>query len=81
MQLATRALASPDQNGDGLVEAQDVGLLQAKAGSQDPTGDLDCDGSITPADVTLLQAHAGHACSLPTRTEPGTWGRIKTIYR
>src|SRR6185295_15437653 len=41
--LATRAVSSPDQNGDGFVDGQDYGLLQAKVGGSDPTGDLNCD--------------------------------------
>ncbi|HKQ56750.1 MAG TPA: hypothetical protein VJY35_02675 [Candidatus Eisenbacteria bacterium] len=79
--LANRALASPDQNGDGVVSAQDVTLLQAKLGTADPTGDLDCSGAVDGADLALLQAHAGHACAQPTEVRPGTWGRIKTLYR
>lgn len=79
--LETRAVASPDQNGDSVVQAQDVSLLQSKLGSADPTGDLDCNGTVDGADLALLQSHAGHACAAPTGTAPGTWGRIKTLYR
>jgi len=79
--LATRGLASPDQNGDGVVDGQDFGILQAKVGGADPTGDLNCDGAVTSADVALLQQHMGHLCTGPTPVRPGTWGRIKTIYR
>ena len=79
--LALRALASPDQNGDGIVGAADVAVLQTKLGTTDPSGDLNCDGTVDGADLAVLNAHTGHACALPTRIESGTWGRIKTLYR
>ena len=79
--LATRALASPDQDGDGLVGASDAALLQAKTGGTDPTGDLDCSASVTAADAALLDAHFGHGWNLPTAARTGTWGRLKTLYR
>jgi hypothetical protein len=44
--LATRALASPDQDGSLLVNGLDRDLLIAKGGSTDPTGDFDCDGTV-----------------------------------
>ena len=79
--LAIRALASPDQNGDGIVGAQDIALLQSRLGTTDPTGDLDCDAVVSNADLAILQSHLGHACSLRTPSRPGTWGRIKMLYR
>ncbi len=79
--LATRALASPDQDGNGIVDGQDLALLQLKLGSADPTGDLDGDGVVTGADFARLQFHAGHACNGATPAQRDTWGRVKTIYR
>jgi hypothetical protein len=79
--LALRAIASPDQNGDGIVQALDATLLQSKIGTTDPTGDFDCDGMVTSADVAILNAHMGHACAQPTPVRPDTWGRLKMLYR
>lgn len=79
--LALRAIASPDQNGDGIVQALDATLLQSKIGTSDPTGDFDGDGMVTSADLAILNAHVGHACALPTPVRPNTWGRLKMLYR
>ena len=79
--IALRALASPDQNGDAIVGAADLAVLQTKLGTADPSADLNCDGVVDAADISILNAHSGHACALPTRTGTGTWGRIKTLYR
>jgi hypothetical protein len=79
--LGRRSVVSPDQNGDEIVDAADLALLQAKLGLADPTGDFDGDGIVTAADVTLLQAHMGHACSAATPARPTSWGRLKLIYR
>lgn len=45
--LATRGMASPDQNADGIVTGLDRDLLIPKGGTSDPSGDLDCDGNVT----------------------------------
>ena len=79
--LGTRtAVASPDQNGDLVVDAADVAIAEAKLGTNDLTMDLDCDGTVTSADIAILQAHEGHR-SGPTGVQPSPWGLVKALYR
>src|SRR5262249_34825971 len=81
-EIATRTGASPDQNGDGVVNATDVAILKAKLGTNDPTADFDGDGMVTQADLALLEKHLGHSCtSAPTPTRRSTWGTLKETYR
>lgn len=79
--LGSRALASPDQDGDLAVTSGDVSIVQSKVGSADPTADFDCSGGVTASDVTVAAAHQGHSCTSPTPTARGSWGRIKVFYR
>jgi hypothetical protein len=81
--LARRNVASPDQDGNLIVDVPDLALASAKRGSPDPTADFDCDGFVTDADVDILIAHAKHVCPRPdpTPTRSGSWGLLKTIYR
>jgi hypothetical protein len=80
--LRQLTVASPDRNGDLVVDATDVALVSGRQGMVDRTADLDCDGSVVDAqDVAVAQAHVGHVCSGPTRTVPSSWGSVKTIYR
>ena len=76
-----RSVVSPDQNGDRVVDATDLALLQAKVGTTDLTGDFDGDRTVTAADVALLQAHMGHSCDAGTPAVRTTWGRLKLLYR
>ena len=76
-----RSLVSPDQNGDGVVDGADLGLLRAKVGTTDLTGDFDGDRIVTAADVAMLQAHLGHSCNAATPAVRNTWGRLKLLYR
>src|SRR5262245_7766156 len=78
--LAGRFIASPDQNGDLIVDAVDAAILGAKIGSSDPSGDLDCDGSVTPNDMSVRALHSQHSCQV-VPTEAQSWGRMKSIYR
>jgi len=78
--LAQFALASPDQDGNGDVDAGDSVVLQSKLGLDDPTGDLTCDGSVSGI-LLEFDRHVGHTCELPTDVPPATWGRLKTLYR
>jgi len=81
--LATRVTyVSPDQNGDLVVDGEDLAIATAKLGTNDPTGDFDFDGSVTAADVALVQAHLGHlaAGSGPVAARAGTWGRLKALF-
>ena len=79
--FAQRSVVSPDQNGDLVVDAANLALLQSKLGHADPTGDFDGDGIVTAADVDSLQAHRGDVCSAATPVTPSTWGRLKLRYR
>jgi len=81
--LAIRTVvASPDQNGDLIVDSTDVALARSKLGTADPGADLDGDGIVTEADVALLSAHLGHASpDHQTPALPATWGRIKLLYK
>ena len=80
--LATRPVASPDQNGSLNVDGSDVSIAMAKLGTVDPTADFDCDqGTVDKADLILLQSHFNHVCDVPTPDETRSWGRVKTIYR
>jgi hypothetical protein len=76
-----QAVASPDQNGDMVVDQSDIDLLKAKLGTKDETGDLDGDGRVTPADILIARLHLGHHAELVTETKPATWGEIKGGYR
>ena len=81
--IAQRNVASPDQNGNLMVELADLALAQAKRGSADPTADFDCDGLVTDTDVDSVVPHGKHHCP-PTDPTPATrrsWGALKTIYR
>lgn len=71
-------LASPDQNGDLLVDQTDVDLMKAKVGSKDVTADLDGDGRVTSTDVLLARLHLGHRAEATKPTRATTWGEIKS---
>jgi|SRR5262245_50532945 len=85
------ALASPDQNGNGVVvslDPQDHALFMGKLGGSDPTADFNCDGDVDADlddpnnDETFLFQHASHACEgYIDPAKRTTWGRVKTIYR
>ena len=79
--LATRSLASPDQNGSLDVLPDDEAIATAKLGSGDPTADFDCDGLVTNADLLFLEQHLGHTCDAITPTRHDSWGGIKIRYR
>jgi hypothetical protein len=76
-----RFLASPDQNGDLLVNAADEAILLAKLGSNDLSADFDADGVVTEADHQFQRAHLGHAAEQPTATSAHSWGRLKIAHR
>jgi hypothetical protein len=80
--LASRPIASPDQDGDLVVDAADIAIAQAKLGTADPTMDLDCDqGVVDQADLDAQAAHVGHQCDQKVPARPETWDRVKRLYR
>lgn len=85
--LGTRALASPDQDGNGYVyvhvfQPQNDGtLFVPKLGTSDPTADFDCNGTVTGSDETILYAHLDHACEGVVAAKRSSWGSVKSFYR
>jgi len=80
--LASRGVASPDQDGDADVDAGDQAILAAALpGPYQTTADLDCSLTLDAHDADVQSAHLGHSCApvVPVRTE--TWGRVKIVYR
>src|SRR5262245_56402780 len=78
--LATRLVASTDQDGDLDVDGTDQFDVLSKMGTPSPEADLDCDGLVTSADLTIDVNHGGHNCEV-VPTGPQSWGRTKAIYR
>jgi hypothetical protein len=80
--LATRVVASPDQNGDAVVNATDQALMALKlTGPFAPEADLNCSGSLEIGDPGILDAHLGHSCQMVVPVTPRSWGTIKIRYR
>jgi|KBSSwiStaDraftv2_1062776.scaffolds.fasta_scaffold436449_2 hypothetical protein len=85
--LRTYALASPDQNGNGmtanLLDPGDFALFAAKLGTADPTADLDCDGGLVDADDQVIYSiHAAHSCvGYVDAVSRKSWGSLKLHYR
>jgi len=84
--LRSYALASPDQNGNGLAASVidvDPALLAAKLGTVDPTADFDCSGgAVDLADQLIFNQNLSHSCDgivLPVQRH--TWGSLKSHYR
>lgn len=78
--LGSRGVASPDQNGDLIVDAADYAVAVGKVGLPDITADFDCDLLVTNADLNVVYTHAGHSCQ-PVPALQQSWGRMKAIYR
>ena len=83
VQLATRNVASPDQDGNLMVQLADLTLAVGKLGGTDPTADFDCDGTVEQSDVDYVVPHGGDVCppTDPTPASRHTWGKLTTIYR
>ncbi len=69
-------VVSLDQDGNLVVDATDVAIVQAKVGTADPTADFDGDGQVTAADVAIVQAHLGHHAPDVTAVGPDGPGRL-----
>ena len=84
--LRTYALASPDQNGNGVavnIVDVDPALFEAKVGTVDPTADFDCSGgAVDAADQLIFNQHLSHSCDgFVDAVEHRTWGSLKSHYR
>lgn len=70
--LATRtSVASFDQDGDLVVDAGDLALVDGKLGTSDPTADFDCDGVVGASDHAIAAAHLGHHATVVTGVGTG----------
>jgi hypothetical protein len=80
--LASRTVASPDQDGDLSVTSADIAIISGKLLlPYDPGADLDCDGTVSNADVSIASSHSSHNCQGVVPTEGQSWGKVKAIYR
>ena len=80
--LADVHLASPDQNGNLVVGADDAAHVHDLIGTTDPGADFDGDGLVTLADYDwMVNMHGGHSCAGVVPVQRSTWGSIKALYR
>jgi len=79
--FGSRAIASPDQDGDWVVTEADVALLAGKLGRSDSKGDFDCDGVVSITDIAIVRSHLGHMGDLLTSLRASSWGGLKIAYR
>ena len=84
--LKSYALASPDQNGNGVavgIVDVDPALFAAKLGSLDPTADFDCSGGpVDAADQSIFFRHLSQSCDgFVDDIGRRTWGSLKQHYR
>jgi hypothetical protein len=85
--MRTYALASPDQNGNGmtsnLLEPGDDALFIPKLGTMDPTADFDCDGGLVDEDdQAIYYYHGAQTCDgYVDPVNRRSWGSLKLHYR
>jgi len=84
--LRSYALASPDQDGNGVcvsIIGNDDPIFAAKLGTADPTADFDCSGGLVDfADQTYFFQHHSHSCDgIVDAARPRSWGALKIHYR
>ena len=83
--LKSYALASVDQDGDGIVgygSGADDALFAAKLGTSNATADFDCDGVVGPLDQAVFGSHHSQSCGgWIDPAQKRTWGEIKLHYR
>jgi hypothetical protein len=70
--LGSRPVASPDQDGNLVVDDADVALIEAKLGLSDASADFDCDGLVSSRDVSIARAHLGHHAAALASVPAGT---------
>jgi len=68
--LGFTRLVSPDQNGDLVVDATDMAIIESRFGTTDPGADLDNNGIVNQTDRDLAGVHLGHACGVATQGNP-----------
>lgn len=74
-------VASPDQDGNSIVDGADDAMAVARIGTTDGTADMNCDGATTQADIDQMRQHSSHACLAPTSIGGPSWGGLKILYR
>ena len=75
-------VASPDQDGNLLVDAGDAFHVYGLIGGHDAGADFDCDGTVTQADYDWMTSqHGGHSCENVVPARHRSWGVLKLIYR
>jgi hypothetical protein len=84
--LRTYALASPDQDGNGVcvsIIGSDDPIFAAKLGTLDATADFDCSGGpVDGADQLYFFQHHSHGCNgFVDPTTRRSWGTLKLHYR
>ncbi len=75
-------VASPDQDGNLVVNGADVAIVRGLLGTGSPQADFDGDGLVEADDLAFVaEQHYAHGCDgvVPTR-RPG-WGTLKQLYR
>lgn len=83
--LRSYALASPDQDGNGIVGTTlgtDGPLFSARLGTSDARADFDCSGIVDGADQTIFFQHQSQACGgFVDPARRSSWGVVKLHYR
>jgi len=79
--LGVAPVVSPDQDGDGDVDATDQLLLHARITAHDPRADLNCTGTEDILDMQAFAQFANRVCWDTAPARMHSWGRLKTHYR
>jgi hypothetical protein len=75
-------VASPDLDGNLLVDGADLVNVYLLIGSHETRADFDGDGEVTQADYDWMRDLRGaHTCSGPVPEQTPSWGVLKLIYR
>jgi hypothetical protein len=80
--IAMVPVASPDQDGDLVVDSEDAAHVFGLIGTSDPGADFVQDNIITQADYDwLVNQHDGHSCDGVVSARHPSWGVLKLFYR